>query len=112
MSMVAIFALSCCDREIVHGRFRGDTMYLPSVAKCPFGCANKLDPRNRPEHVTLKFLRHQEETTLTPELLATNPRLETDSPAWHKKLWLEYHEPWLQAQAAKQAFSQKPGANS
>jgi hypothetical protein len=71
--MVAIFALTCCSREIVFGRFRGDEMNPPKKNKCPFGCEPKLSLRGRPERVALRFLRYQGEDMLSDELRATDP---------------------------------------
>ena len=103
MSMVAVFETDCCHRELVHGRFKGSDMYPPSLEKCPFGCAlRRFDhpdkekyPNGRPEQVTLKFLRYQDEELVTPELRATCLRLETQSGNfWHK-----YNEQFLAAKA-------------
>lgn len=71
MSMVAIFALNCCGKQIVFGRYQGHEMYPPTVAKCRFGCEAKKDPRGNPERVILKFVEYKGEEFLIPELKAT-----------------------------------------
>jgi len=104
MSMVAVFLTDCCHRELVHGRFQGSDMYPPSLEKCPFGCPpRRFDhpdkekyPNGRPEPVSLKFVRYQAEESLTPELRATNPRLDAQTGNfWHK-----YHQAYLKAKAS------------
>lgn len=61
MSMCAIFELECCRRLIVHGRFRGNTMYPPSMQRCPFGCPEKCTPAGKPDRIGLKFVTHKNE---------------------------------------------------
>lgn len=90
--MVAVFTLTCCQNEIVFGRFRGNEMYPPSMAVCPNGCAPKTLPNGRPERFVLQFMRYQSEELLTPELRATWPLLEhKGEDYWHKhnRLWRE-----------------------
>jgi len=64
LSMCAIFALECCRKEIVFGRFQGNEMNPPSVQRCPFGCpVRKLD--GRPQRTKLLFQRFQSDGQCT-----------------------------------------------
>jgi hypothetical protein len=81
MSMVAVFKMSCCGTEIVHGRWRGDDMNFPSREKCPFGCAVRTGLNGKPERFKLKYERHQDECTLTEELKRFAPE---PNDYWHK----------------------------
>jgi hypothetical protein len=70
MGMVAVFALGCCGREVVAGRFKGHDENPPTKPKCPFGC----EPRflfGKLQRVKMEFLRHESEDMIAPELLAT-----------------------------------------
>lgn len=71
MSMVAIFKLACCEKEIVFGRVRGSSKYPPAVNKCQFGCKPKLAPNGAPEKFGLVFSRYQGEEFLSDELRKT-----------------------------------------
>jgi len=70
MSMVAVFKMSCCGREVVHGRHEGNEMHHPTQ-KCPFGCKAPIDPRGRETDPSLSFTRYTEANLLSPELRAT-----------------------------------------
>jgi hypothetical protein len=70
MSCVAIFRMSCCGKEVVHGRHEGSDMYPPHQ-ECLFGCAKPRDPRGREYMPTINFSRYVEANLLTPELRAT-----------------------------------------
>ncbi len=70
MAMVAIFKMSCCGREVVHGRYEGSDMYSPHQ-ECPFGCAKPKDPCGRASNPVISFARYVEANNLTPELRAT-----------------------------------------
>lgn len=61
MSMVAIFALACCGKQIEFGRFCGSEMYPPTIEKCPFGCPTRFDWKGRPDRVVLRFIDYRGE---------------------------------------------------
>lgn len=71
MSMVAVFRLECCNKEIVHGRFRGDDMFKPSVSKCPFGCEQRRHPSGKIRPMVISFVRYESEDKCPEELLKT-----------------------------------------
>jgi hypothetical protein len=94
MSMVAIFAMSCCGRQIVFGRFRGNEMNPPSVAKCQFGCRPRF-VNGRQERFKLTFVEYQIESMCSPELLDTWILKNRTGDLWHK-----YNRAWLKGKEA------------
>lgn len=94
MSMVAIFALSCCGGKVVHGRFKGDDMNHPTAAKCFYGCTPRRDLRGRPERFSLSFVDYMSEELVPPELMATWKLGHSTGDLWHKtnRAWLRRKE--------------------
>ena len=104
MSMVAIFRMSCCGRKVAHGRFRGDEMYAPTKAKCPFGCPTKLMPNSvtekRPQGIVdrpkLIFVEYLSEELVPAELMATWKHGHSTGDLWH-----QYNRAWLKRKEAQ-----------
>jgi len=61
MSMAAIFRLSCCQRLIVSGRYCGNEMGTPGLAKCPNGCKIPVMPNGSPGRAHLTFVEYRDE---------------------------------------------------
>jgi hypothetical protein len=59
-------------------------MYPPTRKKCPFGCANKKDPRGKPAPHTLIFDRYEFDDTISPELLRTWKLGHSTGDLWKK----------------------------
>jgi hypothetical protein len=70
MSTVAVFKMSCCGREVVHGRHEGGD-HKPTAGRCYYECPLSKDPRGKPDRPTLTFVRYVNAELLTPELRAT-----------------------------------------
>jgi hypothetical protein len=96
MSMVAIFTLSCCNRKVVSGRFKGDDMNHPTAAKCFYGCRPRTDLRGRPERFKLAFVEYLSEELVPPELMATWRFGHSTGNLWHK-----YSRAWLKRKEAQ-----------
>jgi len=95
MSMVAIFLMSCCGREIVSGRFKGQEGVTPTREKCPFGCPIKKGINGKPGRVDLHFVDYMSEELVPPELMKTWKYGHSTGDLWHK-----YNREWLRKKAA------------
>lgn len=95
MSIVAIFALSCCGGKVVSGRYKGNDMFVPTAAKCFYGCKPRFLPNGKPDRFKMIFVEYMSEELVPPELMATWKFGHSTGDLWHK-----YNRAWLKRKEA------------
>lgn len=80
MGIVAIYNMSCCNREIVAGRFHNPDASAALVSKsyCPHGCKVK-----KGHTVPMNFVEYRVDSLIPKELLATW-KYGKSGDLWHK----------------------------
>jgi hypothetical protein len=90
VSMVALFAMSCCVRQIIHGRFMGQDGAVITKSSCPFGCVI----RNKKDGVAIRFVEYKTESMVSPELRKRWKYGQSGD------LWPKYNREWLKRKEA------------
>jgi len=95
MSMIAIFRMTCCGKRVISGRFQGNDMYPPSVAKCHYGCKPKNLPNGRQGRIPMIFEEYASEELQPEELMRTWKHGHSVGDLWHR-----YNREWLKKKAS------------